>query len=40
MDVIYGEVNSSEVDGRIFIREHEVSELLSEGINLESFFLP
>lgn len=34
MDVIYTEVNSSEVNGGIFIREHDVSELLSEGINL------
>lgn len=40
MDVIYSEVNSSEVNGRIFIREDDVSELLSEGINLETFFLP
>lgn len=40
MDVIYSEVNSSEVNGRIFIREYDVSELLSEGINLETFFLP
>ena len=38
MDVIYSEVNSSEVNGRIFIREDDVSELLSEGINLETFF--
>ena len=40
MDVIYSEVNSSEVNGRIFIREDDVPELLSEGINLETFFLP